>query len=177
MTTPERKHVTDLGQQAIALAEQLGRIAGTIEGTAEAWLNRQSLTEQLTRVRDGAAEMLESLTNGAARGRRAAAESAQAVTEQARRAATAAASTATSMATAAVESARRARTSVTTPSKKKGNRGRATTRKTAAADPAHAPGKRHKKPPKKTVRGRKSDVRIANMKVAEANRRRRPSHA
>ena len=47
------------------MAEQLGRIAGTIEGTAESWMNRQKLTEQLTRVRDGAAEMLESLGAGA----------------------------------------------------------------------------------------------------------------
>jgi hypothetical protein len=61
---------TALGKQAIALAEQLGRIAGTIEGTAEQWLNRQTLTDQLTRVRDGATQLLDSLSNGAGRGRR-----------------------------------------------------------------------------------------------------------
>jgi len=45
---------TELNSQAMALAEQLGRIAGTIEGTAEQYLNRASVTEQLTRVRDQA---------------------------------------------------------------------------------------------------------------------------
>ena len=72
MATREQKNASDLGEQAIALAEQLGRIAGTIEGTAESWLNRQKLAEQLTRVRDGATQMLEGLTAGAERGRKAA---------------------------------------------------------------------------------------------------------
>jgi hypothetical protein len=61
MATREQKNAADLGEQAIALAEQLGRIAGTIEGTAESWLKRERLTEQLTRVRDGATQMLEGL--------------------------------------------------------------------------------------------------------------------
>lgn len=56
----------------MVLAEQLGRIAGTIEGTAESWLNQQKLADQLTRVRDGATQMLEGLTAGAERGRKAA---------------------------------------------------------------------------------------------------------
>ena len=59
----------EIGSQAVALAEQLGRIAGSIEGTAEQWLNRSALTDQLTRVRDGATELLESLAGGAAKGR------------------------------------------------------------------------------------------------------------
>lgn len=66
MATQEQK---DLGAQAIALAEQLGRIAGTIEGTAESWMQRQKLTDQLTRVRDGATQMLEGLKAGANKGR------------------------------------------------------------------------------------------------------------
>jgi len=67
MAIPDHKNASDLGQQAIELAEQLGRLAGTIEGTAEAWLNRQTLTDQLTRVRDGAAKMLDTLTAGVGR--------------------------------------------------------------------------------------------------------------
>src|SRR5437763_15602913 len=62
----------EIGSQAVALAEQLGRIAGSIEGTAEQWVNRSSLTDQLTRVRDGAAQLLESLAGGAAKGRQSA---------------------------------------------------------------------------------------------------------
>lgn len=61
MATREQKNAADLGEQAIALAEQLGRIAGTIEGTAESWLKRERLAKQLTRVRDGATKMLEGL--------------------------------------------------------------------------------------------------------------------
>jgi hypothetical protein len=61
MATQEQKNASDLGAQAIALAEQLGRIAGTIEGTAESWLKRERLEKQLTRVRDGATQMLEGL--------------------------------------------------------------------------------------------------------------------
>ena len=61
MATREQKNAADLGEQAIALAEQLGRIAGTIEGTAESWLKREQLAKQLTRVRDGASQMLEGL--------------------------------------------------------------------------------------------------------------------
>lgn len=72
MATQDDKKATDLGEQASALAEQLGRIAGTIEGTAESWLNREKLAEQLTRVRDGATQMLEGLTAGAERTRKAA---------------------------------------------------------------------------------------------------------
>jgi hypothetical protein len=72
MATRDQKSASDLGEQAIALAEQLGRIAGTIEGTAESWLSRQQLADQLTRVRDGATQMLEGLTAGAERGRKAA---------------------------------------------------------------------------------------------------------
>ena len=70
MATREQKNATDLSEQAIALAEQLGRIAGTIEGTAESWMNRQTLTDQLTRVRDSATQMLEGLTGGKAKGRK-----------------------------------------------------------------------------------------------------------
>ena len=60
---------SDLSEQAMALAEQLGRIAGTVEGTAEAWLKHPGLADQLVRVRDGAADMLKSLTKGQTTGK------------------------------------------------------------------------------------------------------------
>jgi hypothetical protein len=71
MAKSKRKNGADLSEQANALAEQLGRIAGTIEGTAESWVNQQQLTDQLTRVRDGATQMLEGLSSGIAKGRAA----------------------------------------------------------------------------------------------------------
>jgi hypothetical protein len=69
MATQEQKNAADLGEQAIALAEQLGRIAGTIEGTAESWLKRERLAKQLTRVRDGATQMLKGLRQKPAPGK------------------------------------------------------------------------------------------------------------
>jgi len=72
MATNQKKTETterEFGSQAALLAEQLGRLAGTLEGTAESWLNRAALTEQLTKVRDGAAQLLDSLIGGAASGR------------------------------------------------------------------------------------------------------------
>ena len=71
MPTPTQKNAADLSEQATALAEQLGRIAGTIGGTAESWMNRQQLTDQLARVRDSANQMLEGLTTGIAKGQKA----------------------------------------------------------------------------------------------------------
>ena len=56
----------DLGDRAVALAEQLGRIIGTIEGTAESWMNRPALAEQLIRVRDGANRVLKTVGSTAA---------------------------------------------------------------------------------------------------------------
>jgi hypothetical protein len=124
--TPE-----DLSAQAMALAEQLGRIAGTVEGTAEAWLERQQLTEQLARVRDGAAKMLESLTAGVGRGRSAS-------------------------------------------KKKPAPKAQAVRR---AADPAHAPGKRHRKPAPSARGVKKSNEAIPKMRTATAARQRRKSYA
>jgi hypothetical protein len=72
MTTQDKKssvNTSEISSQAVALAEQLGRIAGTVEGTAEKWMDRASLTDQLTALRDRAAQLLESLAGGAARGR------------------------------------------------------------------------------------------------------------
>ena len=129
MATREQKNATDLGAQAIALAEQLGRIAGTIEGTAETLMSRQALTDQLTRVRDSATQMLEGLTGGTAKTRKA--------------------------------------------KNKKPSRAASAQQ----ADPAHAPGKRRRKPAP-TMKGvKKSDERIPKMRTAAAVRQRRKSYA
>jgi hypothetical protein len=134
MATHDQKPDTtdrELNSQALALAEQLGRIAGTLEGTAEAWLNRASVTDQLTKVRDGATQLLNSLAGGAADGRR-------------------------EVKAKPAESAR-------------------TTRKNA--DPAHAPGKAHRKPPQSTRGAKHSDLTIPKAKASAAARRRQKSFA
>ena len=131
MATQDSKAASDLGEQAIALAEQLGRMAGTIEGTAEGWLNRQRLTEQLTRVRDSATDMLKGLGAGVSTGRaQSKARSAKSASGGARK-----------------------------------------------ADPAHAPGKRRRRPAPSARGVKKSNEAIPKMRTAKAARQRRKSHA
>lgn len=48
-------------QRVTAFAEQLGRMAGTIQAKAEGWMDRETLNEQIAGVRDGAAHLLEQL--------------------------------------------------------------------------------------------------------------------
>ena len=162
MATQDQKRASDLGEQAIALAEQLGRIAGTIEGTAESWLNRQQLADQLTRVRDGATQMLEGLTAGAERGRKAATTAVRKVPASAK-------------ATAGLAKARAYLASG-------GGKGRAKAKAAKSApaarqaDPSRAPGKRRRKPAP-TLPEKKSDERIPNLRTAAAARQRRKSYA
>ena len=129
MATQDSNNASDLGDQAIALAEQLGRTAGTIQGTAEAWLNRQQAADQLARIRDRATEMLKSLGVTGSLGKR------------------------------------RKRSKTVSASRAR------------QADPAHAPGKRHRKPAP-TKRGvKKSNQAIPKMRTAAAVRQRRKSYA
>lgn len=55
-------------QRVVAFAEQLGRIAGTVQAKAAGWLDREALTRQLASVRDGAVELLEQLAGDATKG-------------------------------------------------------------------------------------------------------------
>jgi hypothetical protein len=48
-----------LEQRAMALAEELGRIAGTLHAKAEGLMDRATLAKQIASVRDSAAELLE----------------------------------------------------------------------------------------------------------------------
>ncbi len=52
-------------QQVIAFAEQLGRVVGTVQAKAEGWLDTKALSDQVTRVRDSAATLLQQLGSGA----------------------------------------------------------------------------------------------------------------
>ena len=48
-------------RRVMAFAEQLGRIAGTIQAKADGWMDRETLNGQIADVRDGAAHLLEQL--------------------------------------------------------------------------------------------------------------------
>jgi hypothetical protein len=164
---PDNSTTRELNSQALALAEQLGRIAGTLEGTAEAWLNRASVTEQLTKVRDGATQLLNSLSSGAASG----AATVRRVAEQTTGAANATVRRAAQQSIAAPEKSKSGKSS-TAPASKRPAR-----RTAAAADPAHAAGKKHRKPAQ-SVRGAKhSNSMIPKAKASAAVRQRRKSYA
>jgi len=135
MATEDQKQdnsrAEDLNAQLISLAEQLGRMAGTIEGTAESWMKTGNLTQQLTTLRDNANKLLNKVSGNAA-GKATNPKNAAAKEKPARRAAT-------------------------------------------AADPAHAPGKKHRKPAPSARGAKKSDQRIAKMRTAQSVRRRTPA--
>jgi hypothetical protein len=48
-------------QRVVALAEQVGRIVGTVQAKAEGWFDRKALSEQFASVRDSAADMVKHL--------------------------------------------------------------------------------------------------------------------
>ncbi len=45
----------------VAVAEQFGRLLGTVQAKTEGWSDRQTLSDQLTRIRDEAADLLDHL--------------------------------------------------------------------------------------------------------------------
>ena len=55
-----------LEQRVVAFAEQVGRIAGTIQAKTEGWMDRETLNKQIARVRDDAAALLQHLAGGGA---------------------------------------------------------------------------------------------------------------
>jgi hypothetical protein len=62
ITPPGTPRVDGLEQRVLAFAEQLGRIAGTVQAKTAGWIDGDALKKDLARVRDGAAELLEQLT-------------------------------------------------------------------------------------------------------------------
>jgi hypothetical protein len=51
-----------LEERVMAFAEQLGRIAGTVQAKTAGWMDGDALKKELARVRDGAADLLQQLT-------------------------------------------------------------------------------------------------------------------
>ena len=67
-TTPDASATTTadaMEQRVVAFAEQLGRIAGTVQAKAEGWMDRETLNKQIASVRDGAVALLKQLAGGA----------------------------------------------------------------------------------------------------------------
>jgi len=65
-TTSSRATTADgMEERVLAFAEQLGRIAGTVQAKTAGWMDRDTLKQELAKVRDGAADLLEQLTGDA----------------------------------------------------------------------------------------------------------------
>jgi hypothetical protein len=77
-----QKNQTDAGetttdvieQKVVALAEQLGWFLGTVRAKADGWLDREALSEQVGRIRDGAADLLDHVNRPATLPRQAGAK-------------------------------------------------------------------------------------------------------
>ena len=108
-----------LEDRVVAFAEQVGWIVGASQAKAEGWLDRAHLTEQLTRIRDSASQLLNQLQP---------------------------------------KSEKKTKPTAPPPS--------------IAADLAHAPGKRHRKPTASRRGVKHSDQTIAKTKIATTMRSR-----
>src|SRR5581483_106379 len=62
ITSPGTPRVDGLEERVLAFAEQLGRIAGTVQAKTAGWMDGDALKKDLAGVRDGAAELLRQLT-------------------------------------------------------------------------------------------------------------------
>jgi hypothetical protein len=74
--TPPATANDAIEQGVVAFAEQLGTLVGTVQAKTSGWLDRESLGKELTRIRDGAAQLLDqvspaALTRGKAAPKRA----------------------------------------------------------------------------------------------------------
>jgi hypothetical protein len=166
-----------LEDRVVAFAEQVGWVIGTTKAKTSGWLDRTRLTDQLTRMRDGAAELLEHLQSDA---------TAQNDGNEHR-----AAASAGSAATRSPETGRPTQKPASAPRSSRHSSRRHRPRGTAAkharsasstraaahdtgraADPAHAPGKRHRAPMASKHGVKHSNEQIAKAKQASTARRR-----
>ena len=131
-------------QKVVALAEQMGRMIGIVQAKAEGWLDRANLAEQLTRIRENAAEVLAHLNPPVA--------SARPVARRAGR---------------AKGSGRAAA------SGRSGGSGKKTSGPARSGGKVDAPGKKHRTPVPPVHGVKHSDERIAKLRLANEVRRRR----
>ena len=73
-TARDEKGTADhIEARIVALAEQLGRVVGTVQAKSEGWMDPEALSAQVASVRDGAADLLKQLSGKVmGRGRKAA---------------------------------------------------------------------------------------------------------
>jgi hypothetical protein len=128
-------------QRVVAFAAQLGRIVGTVHAKAGGWLDRQTLNDELTRIRDGATDLLHHLESVTSSDPNAVPAPRRTMGDTPERSAT-------------TTTARR-------PSVYTGRSG----------GKVDAPGKRHRKPPPSARGTKHSDEMIPKMRAAQIMRR------
>ena len=145
--------------RVVALAEQLGWFLGTVRGKADGLLANDTVRQEVARIRDGAAELLEHVNRAGASAKVAAADAASTAIDAAASVGTSArkvaASAGSSAKQAVVSASTTAKKAVATASKaaQKAVKGAPVAEPALAAPKKRsggtvdAPGKRHRKPP------------------------------
>jgi hypothetical protein len=153
----------------IALAEQFGRVVGTMQAKAGGWLDRDALKQQLSEVRDGATHLLEQLGAAAGQAREGADSSQQPPTARQETSRTGADRGQQQNRHRSGGGGRRDSAEATV----SGRQSSQPTPRGRSGGVVDAPGKKHRKPVENQVRANAADTgRLAKMKVANANRRR-----
>ena len=146
-------------QKVVALAEQLGWLLGTVRGKADGWLESDAVRTEVTRIHDGAAELMEQVHRATASAQKAAASA----TTSARNAASTVGTSARNVVANARTSAKQAVAGASKSTKQAvlvaGTAARNAAKTAKASTPVvvtvakpsrgavDAPGKRHRKPP------------------------------
>ena len=163
--------------RVIALAEQLGRIVGTMQAKAGGLLDRDALMQQISQVRDGATHLLEQFGVGVAAGAGEKEDTTSASADKQQGAA--------SRSTPSRQSTNRTQQPKSRGaaggrqkasgegSASTGRQNNQPTTRGRSGGVVDAPGKKHRKPVPNEVRAHAADTgRLAKLKMVNANRRR-----
>jgi hypothetical protein len=151
-------------QRVVAFAEQLGRMVGTVERKTTGWLDMTALSDQVTRIRDGAADLLSHLgrSEGASQGDPS--DGSDSVAES--QVPDTASHTATSTERVSKVRVRKTASPRTVKPRSASTSGR-------SREHVAAPGKAHRKPPPSVAGVKHSNEEIAKAGATDRNRRTR----
>ena len=170
-STPGNESAED---RVIALAEQLGRIVGTIQAKADGWLDREALKQQISQVRDAATHLLEHLgvAGGAEAGSAGAGGAGQEPVSSPQNVGRGTGGRPPQRNSRAAAGGGRPKASAEA-SKEAGPQNNRQAARGRSGGVVDAPGKKHRKPVPDQVRANAADTgRLAKMKIVNANRRR-----
>ena len=150
-------------ERVVAFAQQLGRMVGTVERKTTGWLDMAALSDQLTRIRDGAADLLSHLGGGAATDHAEPIEELDSVSDSP-------VPDAGGRGSGGGASKSRARKAAST---REAAKPRPAALSGRSREHVAAPGKRHRKPPASVAGVKHSNEEIAKARATDRNRRTR----